>query len=125
MKNLNKKVLIVEDTKSYMFLISQKLQEEGFMVSTAENGQDGLEIAKTEKPDIILMDIEMPVMNGIESSKKIKEAGIDVPIVFLTNMGDLKHISEATETASDYIVKSDMNVDGIVDRVRERLNLQK
>jgi CheY-like chemotaxis protein len=118
-----KKILIVDDTKSYLLVVSQKLEEEGFSVVTAENGQEGLDAVEKEKPDLILLDIEMPIMNGIEVSKKLKESGSDTPIVFLTNMGDLKHISEAMETSTDYIVKSDSSVESIVDMVKKRLGM--
>lgn len=124
MAKLNKKILIVEDSKSYLMIISQKLEEEGFDVACAENGERGLIAAKNEKPDLILLDIDMPVMDGIIMSKKLKESGSEAPIIFLTNMGDLKHISDATETATDYIIKSDLNTEGIIARVKERLNIK-
>jgi DNA-binding response OmpR family regulator len=66
----------------------------------------------------------MPKMDGITMSKKLKESNIQVPVIFLTNMSDLKHISEAVETGADYIIKSDLSVSGIVDRVKERLGLK-
>lgn len=115
------KILIVEDSKSYVLIISQKLEEAGFSVATAEDGEQGLQAVKKEKPDLILLDIEMPKMDGIAMSKKLKEEKISVPIIFLTNMGDIKHISEAVETASDYIIKSELNADSIVDRVKQKL----
>lgn len=119
-----KKILVVEDTKSYSMILSQTLMAAGFSVTTAGDGEEGLAAVKEEKPDLILLDIEMPKMDGITMAKRLKEANIDVPIIFLTNMSDLKHISEATETAADYIIKSDISVDGIVVRVKERLNLK-
>lgn len=119
-----KRILVVEDSKSYLSVLSQGLSDEGFSVATAENGEDGLAAAKKEKPDLILLDIEMPKMGGIEMAEKLKESGIKVPIIFLTNMSDVKHISEATETATDYIIKSDISMEGIVERVKERLNLK-
>ena len=121
---MNKKILIVEDSKSYLLIISQKLTEEGFDVVTAENGEEGLVAVKNEKPDLILLDIDMPVMDGITMSKELKKTGNEAPIIFLTNMGDLKHISDATETAADYIIKSDLNTEGIVVRVKERLGIK-
>ena len=124
MADVNKKILIVEDSKNYLWIISQKLEEAGFIVATAEDGEEGLVAVEKEKPDLILLDIEMPKMDGIAMSKKLKELNIQIPIIFLTNMSDLKHISDATETASDYIIKSDIKVEGIVDRVKERLNLK-
>lgn len=122
-KNM-KKILVVEDSKSYLLVLSQSLSDAGFAVVTAENGEDGLVAAKKEKPDLILLDIEMPKMGGIAMAEKLKESDIKVPIIFLTNMSDVKHISDATETATDYIIKSDISMEGIVTRVKERLNLK-
>jgi len=120
----SKKILVVEDSKSYLWILSQKLIEEGFVVTTAENGEDGLAAVEKDKPDLILLDIEMPKMDGITMSKRLKEANIQVPIIFLTNMSDVKHISEATETASEYIIKSDISVEGIAARAKERLGIK-
>ena len=121
---MHKKILIVEDSKSYLLILSQSLIEEGFVVATAENGVDGLAAAKKEKPDLILLDITLPKMDGIAVSKKLKEANEPAPIIFLTNLSDIGHISDAVETAADYIIKSDISVDGIVARVKERLGLK-
>lgn len=124
MVDAQKKVLIVEDTKSYLFILSQAFSGQGFDVVTAENGEDGVTLAIKENPDLILMDITLPKMDGIESAKKIKEAGVKAPIIFLTNMSDIKHISEATETAADYIIKADISVEDIVERVKEKLGIK-
>jgi DNA-binding response OmpR family regulator len=119
-----KRILIIDDTKNYLWLLSQSFVENGFAVTTAGNGEEGLSAIEKEKPDLILLDIEMPIMDGITMAKKLKESGIDVPIIFLTNMSDVKHISEAAETAADYIVKSDLTLEGVVARVKEKLNIQ-
>jgi len=124
MPNIDKKILVVEDTKNYLWLISQKLTLEGFNVITAEDGQEGLDAAKKEKPDLMLLDIEMPKMTGIEMAKKLKEEGIIIPTIFVTNMSDMKHMSQAMENASDYIIKSDMDIDSLVARVKERLRIK-
>ncbi len=121
MTQTGKKVLIVEDSKNYLFIISQKLSEEGFIVTTAEDGEEGLAAAKKDKPDLILLDIEMPKMDGLTVAKKLREENIQIPIIFLTNLSDLNHISEATETASEYIIKSDITAEGIAERVKTRL----
>ena len=120
----NKKILIVEDSKNYLWIISNELERQGYIVFTAENGEDGLVAAKKEKPDLILLDIEMRKMDGMTMSKKLREFDTKTPIIFLTNRGDLKHISDAIEVAADYIIKSDINTEGIADRVKERLNLK-
>ena len=120
----NKKILVVDDTKSYLWVISQTLRDAGFNVVTAGNGEEGIATFNEEKPDLILLDITMPIMDGIAMSKKLRESGVQTPIIFLTNMSDLKNISNASETATDYIVKSDTSVDDIVVRVKEKLNLK-
>ena len=124
MENTQKKILIVDDTKSYLWVISQALEGAGFIVVTASNGEEGLDAIGTEKPDLILLDITMPKMDGMAMSKKMKELNMDVPVIFLTNIGDLKSISEASENAVGYIVKSDTSTEDIVIRVKEKLNLK-
>lgn len=124
MEKQGKKILVVEDSKSYLWIISQNLIREGFIVVTAENGVDGLAVAKEENPDLIISDIVMPNMDGIAMAKKLKEAKIDTPIIFLTNMSDLKNTSVASELAEEYIIKSEMSIDEIVARVKSRFNFK-
>jgi len=124
MADSNKKILLVEDSKSYLFILTETLRNAGFTVVTAEDGEEGVSVAKSDKPDLILSDITMPKMDGIAMSKKIKEFDTEVPIIFLTNLSDMKHINEALESSTDYIVKSDASVEDIVVRVKEKLNLK-
>ncbi len=124
MADLNKKILIVDDTKSYLFILSETLRDAGFIVVTAGNGEEGLSAVDEEKPDLILLDITMPKMDGITMAKKLRESNMQVPIIFLTNMSDIEHVSEAAETATDYIVKADTSADDIVVRVKEKLNIK-
>ncbi|MGD0576861.1 MAG: response regulator [Candidatus Staskawiczbacteria bacterium] len=127
MADAKKKVLIVEDSKSYLFIITESLRDAGLVVVTAGDGQEGLEVVASDKPDLILLDITMPKMDGITMSKKLKEAGVNVPIIFLTNMSDIKHMSDALESTpdkTDYIVKADTSSDDIVARVKDKLHLK-
>ena len=119
-----KKILIVDDTKSYLWVLSQAFKDAGFAVTMAENGEEGLAAAQKDNPDLILLDITMPKMDGITMSKKLKELGMDMPIIFLTNMSDMQHISDAVETATDYVVKADISVEDVVARVKERLGIK-
>ena len=122
--DIDKKILIVEDSKSYLWIISQTLVEAGFTVTTAENGEDGLTAAAKEKPDLVLLDITMPKMDGIEMAKRLRETDKNIPIIFLTNMSDLAHVSQGMETANDYIVKADTSVEDIVVRIKSKLNIK-
>jgi len=92
--------------------------------STDGTGIIPSEIVKDENPDLILLDITMPVMDGITMAKKLRETNTRVPIIFLTNMSDLKNVSEAMESAPDYIVKSDVSAKDVVVRVKEKLHIK-
>lgn len=123
MKKINKKILIVEDDKSFFWILNKKLTEEGFLIINAEDGEEGLKRVE-EKPDLILLDIMMPKMDGIEMAKKMKEMGKNIPIIFLTNMSDVEHMSNAISTVpADYFIKSDMSIDKITEVVKKKLGV--
>ena len=126
MDEINKKILIVEDDKSFLWILRQSLENEGFSVIFAQDGEEGLKMAEEEKPDLILLDILLPKMDGITMARKLKGKGIKSQIIFLTNLKDAEHISEAVEVVkeTDYIIKSDLHIDQIVDRVKSRFNLK-
>ena len=131
MEKINKKILIVEDETSFLLPLQKVFSEEGFDVVHAKNGQEGLELAEKEKPDIIILDILLPTetdgMDGIEVAKKLKEAGSMAPIMFLTNLKDATHIGNAMESGrhdSDYIVKSEISLEDIVKRAKTKLGIK-
>ncbi len=125
MSNKNKKILLVEDDKIYISAVQDALSGEGFDVIVAEDGEDGFNKVQKEKPDLAILDIMLPKMNGIDLAKKIKASGIILPIIFLTNMGDMKHISEAVEAAqTDYILKSDFSAKDIIAKIKNKLNIK-
>lgn len=125
MPKSSKKVLIVEDDKDFLWLLRQGFDNQDFSVLYALDGEDGVAQAEKEKPDLIVMDILLPKLDGIAASKKIREKGITSKIIFLTNFKDAKHITEALEAAgeTDYMVKSDVRLDAILARVKEKLGL--
>lgn len=120
-----KKILIVEDDKDFLWILQQSFNNQSLSVVYAMDGEEGLLMAEKEKPDLIVVDILLPKMNGITMAKKIKEKGIESQIIFLTNMKDLKHIDEALSAVgqTDYIIKSDVHIDTIVKRVKDRLDI--
>lgn len=126
MDKIDKKVLIVEDDKSFLWILRQSFNGEGFSVVFAQDGEEGLKMAEEEKPDLILLDIMMPKMDGITMAKKLKEKGVNSHIIFLTNLKDDAHISEAVATVkeTDYIIKSDIHIDQIVSMVKGRLGIK-
>lgn len=99
-----KKILVVDDEESIRFLYKEELEEDGFLVELAENGKEAIEKLPVFKPDLITLDIKMPVMDGIEALKKIREMERNIPIILCSAYGDYKH--NFTTWASDaYIVK--------------------
>ncbi len=126
MANGNKKVLLVEDDKDYLWILRQSLAPEALDIVYAQDGEEGLAKAESENPDLILLDVQMPKMDGIAMAKKLREKGMTTKIIFLTNLSDAEHISEAFGTGeeADYIVKADMRVDDIIKRVKDKLQMK-
>ena len=120
-----KKILIVEDDKDFLWMLRQSFDAKLFSVAYAQDGEEGFAMAKKEAPDLMMVDIMMPKMNGIDMAKKLKEEGIEVPIIFLTNLHDPDHIGKALEAVggADYIVKSDVNLNTVIDRVKSKLGV--
>ncbi len=79
-----KKILVVEDSQTCRYLIQFMLTQEGYTVIEANNGEEGVELALQEKPDLVLMDIQLPGIDGMEAARRIRTAGQDIPIVALT-----------------------------------------
>ena len=121
----SKKILIVEDDKQLKSALKDKFEGENFSVVTASDGEEGLEMTKKENPDLILIDILLPKIDGISMAKEIKKLNLGTKMIFLTNLGDMQHIADASDAAfSDYLVKSDWDIDDIVKKVKERLDIK-
>jgi DNA-binding response OmpR family regulator len=117
-----KQVLIVEDEKSLLDALRDKCIKEGYRVSTAYNGQEGLSTALATHPDILIVDLIMPKMTGIEMMTALRKDtwGKNVPVIILTNLsadsGDLIRGIIEMEPAY-YLVKSDFGLGEIVEKV--------
>lgn len=99
-----KKILIVDDEEGIRFLYKEELEEEGFKVELANNGKEALEKLSLFRPDLVTLDIKMPVMDGIEALKRIREVDRQLPIVLCSAYGEYKQ--DFTTWASDaYVVK--------------------
>jgi two-component system alkaline phosphatase synthesis response regulator PhoP len=108
MNNSDYKLLLVDDEPDILEFLSYNLRKEGFMVSTAGNGKEAITVAKKENPDLIILDVMMPDMDGIETCREIRELpGLkDVMIAFLTARNeDYSQIAGFEVGADDYINK--------------------
>lgn len=115
------KVLIVEDELNLQKAIGDKVQREGWKSIVASNGEEGLRAVMNEKPDIVLLDIIMPVMDGLTMLKELRKIS-DVPVLILTNLYDEKKLIESFRAGSyDYLVKSNYSLNEVVDRIKEAL----
>lgn len=112
-----KKILIVEDEANIRELLRLYLEREGYAVIEAENGVEGIKLWKSEKPDMLLLDVMMPVMDGWAVCKEIR-AESDVPIIMLTAKGETAdRVSGLEMGADDYIVKP-LEMPEVIARVR-------
>ncbi|MBM4400864.1 MAG: response regulator, partial [Crenarchaeota archaeon] len=104
-----KDVLIVEDDNFVAEVYSTKLLEMGHNVRVAQNGQEGLSLLEQAKPDLILLDIIMPIMGGIEMLEELRKRDEwkEIPIILLTNVGEKESIQKVRNLGvQDYLIKS-------------------
>ena len=114
-----KSVLVVEDEPSLLKILGETLTEAGFNVSTAKDGAEGLVMALKYHPDLILLDIVMPRMNGIEMIKNLWQDkwGKNAQVVFLTNV-----VGEAEKFGTyEYLLKVDWKLQDIVKEVKKKI----
>ena len=118
------KILIVEDDKFLRDLISQKLLREGFDVATAVDGEDGINKVKEEKPDLVLLDLILPGIDGFEVLGKIREdsAFADLPVIILSNLGQKEDIEKGIQLgAVDYLIKAHFTPQEVIDKIKGAL----
>ncbi|MHB1118132.1 MAG: response regulator transcription factor [Minisyncoccota bacterium] len=122
-----KKILVIDDDKIFSKILRDGLVAGGqgkYEVSAAFNGIDGFEAASRERPDLIMLDLVMPGMGGMEALKKIRaeEWGRDIPVIVETQLSDIEQMSTGVELGvRGYIIKSDYSIDAILRQVGDVL----
>jgi DNA-binding response OmpR family regulator len=118
-----KKILIIEDEIILAEMYKEKLEKEGFEVFLASEIEEGIEIAKKEKPDLILLDILLPRENGVSFLEKIKEEEIkDIPVVAFSNYDDPETKKRAFELGvKEYLIKANYTPREIVEKIKNYL----
>ncbi|HSX27249.1 MAG TPA: response regulator [Patescibacteria group bacterium] len=119
------KILIVEDDEALLDVLKDRFENENFDVFTAKDGAKGLELALDKIPDVILLDIIMPKVDGLTMLKNLRadERGKKIRVIVTTNVNDTKEVHEALSYgAHDYLVKSDWVLSDLVASVRKQLD---
>ena len=112
-----KKILIIDDDKTFLKVVRDALTQDGYEVTQAEDGEAGLEVARKEAPDLILLDIMMPQLGGMDFLKIVKEeeALKNIPILIVSNLSSMNRVNEGIKLgAHGYITKSDESLKTIV-----------
>lgn len=123
-----KKVLIIEDDASLANALRENLNHEGFVTFQAEDGEKGMAIALRERPDLILLDLVLPKLDGMNILADLRSDmwGKTVKVIILSNISDTKKVAEAMAYETfDYLVKSNVNIDMVVAMVKKNLGLIK
>ena len=117
-----KRILVVDDEENIRFLYKEELEDEGFAVDLAKNGEEVLEKVENFQEDLITLDIKMPGLNGIEVLKRIREQKRNLPIILCSAYGEYKQ--DLTTWASDAYVVKCADLTELKETIRRLLKLQ-
>ena len=123
--NKKKKILVIEDEATLQKALNEVLSRDGYEVVSSLDGLRGLELVKEENPDLILLDIILPKMDGFEVLKRIKEDDkiAQIPVIILTNLSDLSDIQKALDLgATTYLVKADFHIEDVLKKIEKVLS---
>ncbi len=126
---MNKKhLLIVEDEASLRNVLTDKLTREGFLVDQAHDGAEGLKEIKKHMPDLILLDIIMPEMDGVSMLKKLREdkETENIPVIIISNLSEIEKITsvlQAKKGVIEHIIKSHWSMGEIVEKIKQTLKV--
>lgn len=120
-ENTKKTILVAEDDLAIRNVLRDKLVREGFTVLVAKDGEEGLTVALKNNPDLILLDIIMPGLDGVDMLRLLREDewGKSVPVLLLTNDSNPEHMLETLKyNAVDYLTKSDWDLESVVKKIQ-------
>ena len=119
-----KKILFIEDESALQKTFGDVLRQEGYEMISALDGEIGLNLAKKEKPDLILLDLILPKVYGIEVLRKLKEdkRTKEIPIIILTNLERMGDVSKSLELgAKTYLIKAQYSLEEVVAKIKKAL----
>lgn len=118
------KILFIEDEPNLQKAIDEVLKQEGFEILAALDGEKGLEVAKKEKPDLILLDLILPKKDGFEVLRELKadKELKDIPVIILTNLEGTGDVEKALDLgATTYLVKANYEIEDVLKKIKEFL----
>jgi len=119
-----KKIIIVEDDEFLRSLSAKKLEDEGYQIIVATDGQSAIDLIPKELPNLIFLDLLLPGVDGFEVLKQIKanEQTKNIPVVVFSNLGQEEDIKKAKDLgANDFLVKANFTLDDVVAKIKEIL----
>lgn len=119
-----KRVLIVEDEEIMLDLLQRKLKAHGYEVLVARDGEEGLRLIKAERPDLIIMDLVMPKMDGFMVMEEIqKDEGLKkIPLIVVSNSGQPVELGRVKDLgAKDWLIKTEFNPQELVEKIKNQL----
>jgi DNA-binding response OmpR family regulator len=117
-----KKILIIEDESALQKTLGEVLSQQGYEVLSALNGEIGLKLAQSKKPDLILLDLILPKIHGFDVLKKIKDnpETREIPVIVLTNLESIEDIKKAMELgATTYLVKANYSLEELTIKINQ------
>ncbi|PCI90290.1 hypothetical protein COB18_00860 [Candidatus Kaiserbacteria bacterium] len=127
MNTQQKTVLIIEDEQDMLIALREQLGGEGFSVLQARDGAEGLRLALEQHPDIILLDLALPKVDGMMLLKELRDDawGKKAKVIVLTNLSEVEKISDALQSeVYEYLIKSDWKMEDIIKKIHTKLSVE-
>ncbi|EKD48355.1 MAG: phosphate regulon transcriptional regulatory protein PhoB [uncultured bacterium] len=118
----NKKILVAEDDEFLIKAYKAKLEQEGFEILLATDGEEAVSLVNSENPSVILLDVMMPKISGFEVLETVRKnpATKDIPVIIMSNLGQESDVKKGLNLgAQDYLIKSNLDMDQIVTKIRK------
>jgi CheY-like chemotaxis protein len=118
-----KKILVVDDSKTALFMVTTILKKTPYEIVTAHDGQQAVQVAEAERPDLILMDVVMPHMTGFEACRELKQRELtrSIPVILVTTRGEEENVENGFESGcNDYVTKP-VNAQELLAKVRDHI----
>lgn len=116
-----KRILVIDDERSIRFLLREVLEDEGYHCLEAESAIKGMEMLDEENPDLIILDIQMPQMNGLEAVKKIRKINGDVPVLMLSAFSHMENVIENMGVNVQGFIPKPFDIDLLISRIKDEI----